>query len=292
MVGAAWQAMRPGQWTKNLFVLGGVVFAHRFSDPTALAQALEATVIFCLLSSASYVFNDLRDIERDRLHPRKCMRPLVAGSLSRRGGGLLAVTLGVGGLGASLLLGPRFGAVALAYLGLNLAYSLGLKRVVLLDVMAVAIGFVLRAVAGVVALRPPPEISPWLLVCTFFLALFLVVGKRRHERLTLTDEAALHRTTLAGYSPALLDQLVPIVTSATILTYALYTISPETRQHRTVDGMVATIPFVVYGVFRYLYLVYHLGRGGAPSELLLRDGPLLINVALWGALVLGTLYLF
>lgn len=285
------QEMRLGQWTKNLVVLAGVAFAHQFTQPEQLARAGAAFVAFCLLSSASYVFNDLLDLERDRLHPVKRLRPLAAGRLPSAGGWVVALLLGAAGLALGFAVATGLGWLAAGYLGLQVAYSLRLKRYVLIDVMAIAIGFVLRAVAGIEALRPQPEISPWLLVCTFFLALFLAVAKRRHERVTLPEEAQQHRATLSHYPPALLDQLVAIVTGATILGYAIYTISPATTQHVSSGRMVLTIPFVVYGVFRYLYLVYHSGHGGAPSELLIKDLPLLVNVALWGLAILLILYL-
>ncbi len=287
---AIWREMRPWQWSKNLIVLAGVVFAHQISMPGQAQRAVAALVTFCLLSSAGYIYNDLRDLERDRIHPRKQKRPLAAGLLTPTTGWVLLALLAVIGLVGAFLVGTALGGLAVMYVLVSLLYSSFLKRVVLLDVMTIAIGFVLRAAAGVAALRPRPELSPWLLVCTFFLALFVAVGKRRHERMTLSDDASLHRATLAEYSPQLLDQLVPVVTGTTILAYAIYTISPATVQHGSSSGMVLTVPFVTYGVFRYLYLVYHKGSGGAPSELLFRDGPLLINVALWGAAVLAILY--
>ncbi len=291
MIRAIVREMRPWQWAKNAFVLAGVVFAGQMAVSAQLRRALLGTAAFCLLSSASYVFNDLQDIEKDRVHPRKRNRPLAAGTLKPAAGWLLVILLVGGGVAASVSLGRVFALVALGYVALNLLYSLWLKRFVLIDVMAIAIGFVLRAVAGVEALDPRPQLSPWLLVCTFFLALFIAVGKRRHERTTLATDAELHRSTLSEYPPALLDQLVPIVTSATVLAYAIYTISPATTERVPQGGMVITLPFVVYGVFRYLYLVYRRGDGGAPSELLFRDGPLLANVALWGLSILGLLYL-
>jgi len=291
VIGALVRELRPWQWPKNLFVLAGVVFAQQLSEPGQLGRACAAMVAFCLLSSAGYVFNDLRDLEKDRIHPRKRLRPLAAGAVPTPLGWALAAGLTLAGLGLSAALGSSMGLLAAGYLLLNVFYSLLLKQIVLLDVMTIAVGFVLRAVAGVEALEPRPELSPWLLVCTFFLALFIAVGKRRHERVTLATEAELHRSTLAEYPPELLDQLVPVVTGATILAYAIYTISPATPEHAPASRLVLTIPFVVYGVFRYLYLVYRRGRGGAPSELLFRDGPLLGNLVLWGAAILGVLYL-
>jgi len=285
------QEMRVWQWTKNLLVLAGVIFALQVMQPIQLLRAAAAAAIFCLLSSATYVFNDLRDLQNDRIHPRKRMRPLASGRLSVRAAWLLWFVLAAGGLGLGFWLARGFGVVAAIYLAQSTLYTLFLKRVVLLDVLIVALGFVLRAVAGVEALQPQPQISPWLLVCTLFLALFIVVGKRRHERVSLSEEAGLHRATLTEYSPELLDQLVPVVTGSTILAYSLYAISPATPQHLGIAGLVYTIPFVIYGVFRYLYLVYEKGKGGAPSELLLADRPLAINIALWGLAILLILYL-
>ena len=290
MIRALVRELRPWQWAKNAFVLAGVVFAHELGESGQVLRALAAAGAFCLLASAGYVFNDLLDIEKDRLHPRKRHRPLAAGALSPATGWVLVVLLAAGGFAASLALGRELALLAVCYVLLNILYSVVLKRIVLLDVMGIAIGFVLRAVAGVEALDPRPELSPWLLVCTFFLALFIAVGKRRHERMTLADEAMQHRSTLAEYSPALLDQLVPVVTSATVLAYAIYTISPGTAGQVPQGRMVVTIPFVVYGIFRYLYLVYRRGHGGAPSELLFKDGPLLANIALWGLAIVGLLY--
>jgi len=291
VIRAIWRELRPSQWTKNLIVLAGVAFSHQLDRPAQLRSAVAATLLFCLLSSAGYVLNDIQDRERDRVHPRKQNRPIASGRLPVSLGIFLAILLAAGSLTGAFALGTALGRVATAYLLISLLYSLVLKRVVLLDVITIALLFVLRAVAGVAALRPTPELSPWLLVCTFFLALFIAVGKRRHERLTLSEAAARHRATLTEYSPQLLDQLVPVVTGSTILSYAIYTISPATTEHAPPAHLVLTIPFVTYGVFRYLYLVYHRGSGGAPSELLLRDVPLLVDVALWGATVVGLLYL-
>jgi 4-hydroxybenzoate polyprenyltransferase len=291
MVRAVILEMRVWQWTKNVLVLAGVVFALQVLVPLQLLRAFAAVGVFCLLSSATYVFNDLLDLENDRFHPRKCKRPLASGQLSPRTGWILVFVLAVVGLVAAFRLAPGLGIVAAVYLLLNVFYSLWLKKIVLLDVLIVALGFVLRAVAGVEALEPRPSLSPWLLVCTLFLALFIVVGKRRHERMVLSESAELHRATLAEYSPALLDQLVSVVTGSTILAYALYAILPATSQHLASDKMVYTIPFVIYGIFRYLYLVYQKGEGGAPSELLLADRPLIINMTLWGIAILTILYL-
>ena len=285
------EQLRARQWTKNLVVLAGVVFSMQLTDTSQLLRALVACGCFCLLSSAGYVFNDLRDLENDRLHPRKRTRPLPSGRLGRLPAVALMVAAMIAGLGGAFLLGVRPGFVALAYVLLSLLYTLRLKKVVLLDVIVIAIGFMLRATVGVEALDPRPELSPWLLVCTLFLALFIAVVKRRHERVTLSDRAQEHRATLSEYSPELLDQLVPVVTGSTILAYALYTISPQAAEHADPSKMVYTVPFVVYGIFRYLYLVYQKGRGGAPAEILLTDLPILADVLLWGLTIILILYL-
>lgn len=283
--------MRIWQWTKNLLVLAGVVFSMQVMVSGQVLRALAGMGIFCLLSSATYLFNDLHDLEQDGLHPRKRLRPIASGRMSQHAAWIIAATLVVVSFALAIALSPRFAVVAAIYLLLSVSYTVAFKRVVLLDVLIVAMGFVLRAVAGVEVLSPRPLISPWLLVCTLFLALFLAVGKRRHERLALSEDACMHRATLAEYSPQLLDQLVPIVTTSAVLAYSIYAISPATPGRAPAAEMVYTIPFVVYGVFRYLYLVYRRGEGGAPSELLLADRPLLASIALWGLVVLVILYL-
>lgn len=283
--------LRVRQWTKNVVLFAGVVFAQEFTHTASLLRALAGFGTFCLLSSAVYIFNDLADLEQDRAHPQKKNRPLAAGRFPITGALVLALVLAFTGLILAFKLQRSFGILAMAYFIVNLLYSWKLKRVVLLDVMIIAIGFVIRAVAGVEVLSPPAEISPWLLVCTFFLALFLAVAKRRHERTLLLDNAGSHRAILAEYPPALLDQFISIVTAATILGYTIYTVSPQTQARLGTSRLVYTVPFVVFGIFRYLYLVFKKGQGGAPSEALLADGPLLINIILWFGAVLTFLYL-
>ena len=289
-ISALMEEIRVRQWTKNLVVLAGLVFSLQAGESSQLLRALIAFFCFCLLSSAGYLLNDLRDLESDRIHPRKCNRPLASGRISAPFCWLVAVIFVLIGLGGCWLLSSRLALFGLLYLLVSISYSFYIKRIVLLDLMAIAIGFVLRAVAGVEALEPQPELSPWLLVCTLFLALFIGVGKRRHERITLSENAEKHRKTLAEYSPELLDQLVPVVTGSTIIAYSLYTIMPTSGLHGPPEKMILTIPFVVYGIFRYLYLVYQKGRGGAPSEILLTDLPMIINVILWGVTILLVLY--
>ena len=279
--------MRPRQWVKNLFVFAGLIFAQKLLTPlTAVAAA--AFVIFCALSGAVYLLNDVADRDIDRLHPRKRERPIAAGRLSVPGALVAALALVVLALGASLLVSPRFALVAAAYTVLLTLYSFWLKHLVIVDVLVVAVGFVLRAVAGAVAIDV--EISGWLLICTILIALFLALGKRRHEYLTLDDIAATHRPILAEYSPALLDQMIAVVTASTVTAYALYTMSPETVAKFHTHWLPATLPLVIYGIFRYLYLLYRRQLGGNPSELFLNDRPLLVNTFLWFLVVLFIIY--
>ena len=281
------QSLRPRQWTKNLFIFAGVIFSHNLLTPLAFT-ATAAFVIFCGLSGAMYLLNDIADYEKDRLHPRKQHRPIASGRLSRQTACLVAVVLLAAMLGSAFLLSWKFGWVAVAYASLLILYSGWLKHLVIVDVLTVAIGFVLRAVAGAVVIDV--EISPWLLICTILLALFLTLGKRRHELLSIPGEAENHRPTLSEYSPAFLDQMVGVVTASTVTAYALYTMSPETSGKFHTRWLPLTLPFVLYGVFRYLYLLYHRQLGGNPSELFLTDRPLLLNTLLWILTVVLLIY--
>jgi 4-hydroxybenzoate polyprenyltransferase len=263
---------------KNLFVLAGVIFSQQLFT-SHLAAALYAFVVFCGLSGAIYAFNDAADAEKDRLHPVKRRRPVAAGLISVRAAVAIGVTVLVVSLAAAFWLSPELGGVSLTYAGLLVAYSLWLKHLVILDVLTVAMGFVLRAVAGAVAVGA--DISGWLLICTVLLALFLALGKRRHEYLTLSGEAAAHRPILAEYSEGFLDQMIAVVTASTVTAYALYTMSPETVAKFHTRLLPLTLPFVLYGVFRYLYLLYRRQLGGNPSDLFLSDRALLVNTALW-----------
>jgi len=284
---AIFVSLRPRQWVKNLFVFAGLVFSQRlFTD--AAWTSLAAFAVFCALSGAIYLLNDVADRERDRLDPRKGLRPIAAGRLSVGTAITTAVVLIGAGLGVGTLLSRRFLIAALLYVGLLVAYSAWLKHVVIVDVIVVAGGFVLRAIAGAVVIDV--EMSGWLLICTILLALFLALGKRRYEYLALDRDAALHRPILAEYSPALLDQMIAVVTASTVTAYALYTMSPETVAKFRTHLLPATLPFVLYGVFRYLYLLYQRQLGGNPSELLLGDRALLINTIGWICAVLLIIY--
>ncbi len=250
--------------------------------------AVEAFVIFCALSSAVYLFNDIADRETDRAHPVKRLRPIASGALSTGLAGTAGVLLGGGGLVAAWAVAPALGMTAGAYLALQVLYSVFLKHVVILDALAIASGFVLRAVAGGVAI--PVPVSNWLLACTTLLALFLALAKRRHELTALADGATRHRPILEEYSPYLLDQMIAVVTASAVVAYAAYTTSPETSAKLGTDRLALTIPFVLYGVFRYLYLVHRKDGGGNPSTLLLTDAPLLGCVVLWALAVVALLY--
>jgi 4-hydroxybenzoate polyprenyltransferase len=281
-------SLRPGQWTKNLLVFAGVLFARRLFDPVAVRQSLAAFAIFCGLSGVVYLVNDVVDRENDRQHPLKSRRPIAAGALPVTTAIASAVLIGAAALAAAFTLGWRFGAVAAAYLALLLLYSGPLKNIVIIDVLTIAIGFVLRAVAGAVAIDV--EISHWLLVCTILLALFIALAKRRSEIVLLAEGARSHRAILGEYSVYLLDQMIAVVTASTLISYAFYTISPETELKFGTQWLGLTIPFPLYGIFRYLYLVHQREGGGSPSDLLLTDRPLLVCVALWAFAVALIIY--
>lgn len=280
-------SLRPRQWVKNLFVFGGLVFSQRLFT-ASVWPALGAFAIFCALSGAIYLFNDVADRDKDRLHPSKRERPIASGLLAIPAALGSAIMLIVVGLAAAAALSPSFAVVALTYVGLLSLYSVALKHVVIVDVLTVAIGFVLRAIGGALAIGV--DISGWLLICTILIALFLALGKRRHEYLTLEGEAARHRPILAEYSAGLLDQMIAVVTASTVTAYALYTMSPETVAKFHTQLLPATLPFVLYGIFRYLYLLYRRQLGGNPSELFLNDRALLVNTVGWILAVLLIIY--
>lgn len=283
--------MRPTQWTKNSVVLAAFVFA--LGDRTqamglgAFQLALEAALLFCLVSSGIYLLNDIKDLPFDRLHPRKKKRPLAAGELSIPAALILAVVLLVAGLGGALWVSRELAGVLAGYVGLQAFYTLLLKRIALVDLFVIAFGFVLRALAGAVAVQAP--ISPWLLLCTLLLALFLALCKRRHEKVVLSGQGCATRESLEDYDEKLLDQLIAIVSAATVVVYSLYTLWPETVLKFGTAQLGWTIPFVIFGLFRYLDLVYRHDQGDRPERILLTDVPLMINLALYGAVVLWVL---
>jgi 4-hydroxybenzoate polyprenyltransferase len=288
VLGALVASLRPRQWTKNLLVLAGLIFSRGLHEPALVARSVLAFALFCLLSGGVYLINDAMDAERDRAHPQKRHRPVASGRLPARVALAAGVGLLIGTVVAAFLLSVPFGIVAAAYAVLLAAYSAGLKHMVIVDTLIIAGGFVLRALAGVVVLGI--ELSYWLLLCTVLLALFLTFGKRRHELLALEAGAIDHRPILSEYSPQLLDQMIAVVTASTLMAYALYTMAPETHARLGTTRLPLTIPFVLYGIFRYLYLLYRRDLGGNPSELFLTDRALLVDVALWGLAVVVVLY--
>ena len=280
-------SLRPHQWIKNLVVLAALAFSKHLFDADAFVRAALAFGVFCALAGATYLVNDVLDADQDRQHPLKRHRPIASGALSAGAARAAAAALVAAALAASAWLGRDFALAALAYLGLTFAYSLVLKHHVILDVLAISLGFVLRAVAGALAIEV--RFSDWLLVCTILLALFLALAKRRHELVSLED-AAGHRRILKEYSPYLLDQMIAVVTASCLTAYAFYTLAPDTVEKYRTDRLSWTIPFVIYGIFRYLYLVHRREQGGSPSDVLLTDRPLLVAVFLWAAVVVAIVY--
>jgi 4-hydroxybenzoate polyprenyltransferase len=282
------RAMRPAQWTKNAIVYAALVFDGKLLQPDLFLRTTVIALCFCLVSSSVYLINDLVDMENDRQHPRKRLRPLPSGELSPRVAALAAVVLGAVGILVALWLNVWAGAVTVAYLLQNLAYSFFLKNHVIVDVMVLSVGFLLRVVAGVAVVHVE-NFSPWLYVCVTLLSLFLGFGKRRHEITLLQGDAANHRASLEQYNLPLLDQLIGLVTTSTLVSYTLYTFEAQTALAQ--DGrMLLTVPFVFYFIARYLYLIHVRKQGGAPDELLLQDRPLLLNSVLWMATVVILIY--
>lgn len=282
------KSMRPTQWVKNVFVLAPLVFAHRLTDPEALRTVLLAFAGFCCAASAVYLVNDIRDREADRNHPLKRHRPLAAGTLSVGLAVMMAVVLALLAGAVSWRLGSGYALCLGFYLTLNTLYSLGLKHVVILDVMAIAAGFLLRVLAGALALDV--AVSRWLLLCTLFLSLFLAFSKRRHEITLLLDQAAGQRKVLSHYSTAFLDQMINVVTASAVISYALYTTAPETVAKYNSEKLVLTVPIVLYGIFRYLYLTYQRDDERNPTEAMLTDRPLLATAVVWVIAVVWIVY--
>jgi 4-hydroxybenzoate polyprenyltransferase len=281
------RAMRPQQWVKNLFVLAPVVFAHRLGDTALVGRALLALAAFCAGASAIYLWNDVRDREADRHHPLKQKRPIASGAVSAGTATTVAVVLAAAALVAGAALGRRALALMLAFLLLNALYTAWLKHVVILDVMVLAVGYLLRVEAGAAAVEV--AVSTWLLLCTLFVAVFLGFSKRRHELVLLADRASDQRRVLSHYSPVFLDQMISVVTASTVICYALYAMADESvAKHGR--GIVYTVPLVLFGIFRYLYLTYQRPGRANPTEEVLTDPPFLLNFALWAALVLAVLY--
>ncbi|MEW5989457.1 MAG: decaprenyl-phosphate phosphoribosyltransferase [Chloroflexota bacterium] len=281
------ETMRPRQWPKNGFVFGALLFDRQVLEWSSLGRTLAAFALLCLMSSAVYVMNDLADVESDRQHPQKRKRPLPSGRLSPTVARLATATLTVVSLAAGYTLSPALALVLFTYWLIQVAYTFRLKHVVLLDVLIIAAGFVLRVAAGVTVIEVE-RFSPWLYVCMALLALFMALGKRRHELVLLGQNASNHRSILGEYNLDLIDRLIGIVTTSTLVAYSLYTFLAEGLPENHL--MMLTIPFVLYALFRYLYLIHVRQEGGAPEEVLLRDRPLQVNLVLWLVMVYLALY--
>jgi len=281
-------SMRPKQWTKNAILFAALIFSKNLFHAQSSLRVLEAFILFTLLSGSVYIFNDLMDIEKDRCHPKKSQRPLASGKLKPTNAIIASILIGITGLVFSFLLNLRFGMVVFSYIILQLAYTLSLKHIIILDVFSVAAGFLLRVLAGAVVIDVP--VSTWLLVCTMLLALFLSFCKRRHELVNLEAEAVNHRESLKAYSTYLLDQMIAVVTASTLISYALYTMSTETVQRFGTTNLKYTIPLVLFGIFRYLYLIHQKDEGGNPESIILKDKPMILNIFFYMIIVGLILY--
>lgn len=273
------QLLRVKQWNKNLFVFAALVFSRKLFHLPDVFLTAGGFGLFSLAASAVYIFNDIRDAEADRRHPQKKSRPIASGRVSTGTASVIAIILGAAALGGAFALDRGFWSVLAIYVILNLAYSVFLKQIVIIDVMVIAAGFVLRVLAGAAIISVYP--SSWLVICTILLALFLAFGKRRNEIVVMGDEADSHRPVLEHYSPYFLDQMMAVVTASTVISYMLYTVSEDTCRFFGTRHLLWTTPFVLYGIFRYLYLVHRKEKGGDPAELMFGDKPLLINIVLW-----------
>ncbi len=270
---------RPLEWIKNTIMFAALLFSRNLLEPDLLLKTLLAIGVFCLASSTVYLVNDICDRNEDKNHPKKSLRPIASGVLPIAMATQAALLMAIAALTGSFVMNWSFGLLTSSYLLLNILYSKWLKHLVILDVFSIATGFVLRVIAGAVVIDV--VVSHWLLICTGLLALFLGFSKRRYELVALGNDASLQRRVLGDYNPHFLDMMIGIVTSATLMAYSLYTVSSETIQRFHTDRLLLTVPFVLYGIFRYLYLVYHKDHGGNPSKSLLTDRPLLISIILW-----------
>lgn len=279
MLLAMLRLMRPHQWIKNAFVFTGLLFGHAWHDPALVSKVLLAFAAFCLISSTIYILNDIIDIEQDRHHPKKRLRPLPSGQLSVAAAIALALVLGSASLVLAMWASTTVLLIVLGYAVMNVAYSLYLKHVVILDVFIIATGFMLRILAGTLGVGVPP--SQWLLLCGLMVTLFLGFSKRRAEILALSEDKTSHRKVLEHYSPVLLDKMIVVTASGLIMSYSLYTMNPETIRIHGTANLIYTVPFVMYGVFRYIYLLHHQSRGSDTARDLVRDPHLLIVVVGW-----------
>ncbi len=278
---ALWQELRPPQWGKNPFVLAPLFFSQQLLSLEAVTRTVAAFVLFCVVSSSVYLLNDLHDAEQDRRHPEKCRRPLASGALSREVAYAALAVLSMASFPTAMCLRPAFAAILAGYWVLNWLYSAWLKHVVILDVFAIAAGYLLRVVGGAVVLQV--KMSSWLLICTMLLALFIALCKRRHEIVLLEEGAQDHRQVLSDYPLQFLDMMIGVLTASAVVSYALYTVSEEVLRKLDGVGLLPTVPCVLYGFFRYLYLVYHKAEGGDPTQSVLTDRAMMINLLLWAA---------
>lgn len=274
--------VRPHQWVKNTVIFAAVIFSKNFFNLPYLEKSIIAFGVFCVASGAVYIFNDIIDARADRNHPQKSRRPIAAGDISLAMAIIYFIVMFAGAVVLSyFIFNIHFFKVVSIYILLNILYSIVLKRIVILDVVIISINFVLRAVAGVYAIAPTLEFSTWLIICTFFLSLFLALSKRRAEVELLEERAEKHRRALRDYSTKLLDEMIAVVTASTVMSYTLYTISTSTVEKFGTVNLVYTVPFVVFGIFRYLFLIHMRKEGGSPTRILYRDRPLIINLVLW-----------
>lgn len=281
---------RPKQWVKNGILLISLVFSGELSNLGKVEISFIATAIFCLLSSSVYTINDMVDVEKDRQHPTKMYRPLASGQVSNSQAMTMVILLWAVSIVGAWFINLNFFIISLVFVGFNIVYSTWLKNIVILDVMSVAISFVIRAYAGALAIDVTA--SKWLIINTLLLALFLGFGKRRHELILLEDGATAHRKILDKYSPYLLDQMIGVTTASVVVMYMLYSFSPEVMNKLGTGNLFLTIPFVVYGIFRYLYLIHKEEKGGSPTKVLITDKPILITVILWMLTSIIILYWF
>jgi 4-hydroxybenzoate polyprenyltransferase len=281
-------ALRPKQWVKNVALFAGLIFSQNFMNPAKVAVVFAAGFIFCIAASSVYLINDALDIEQDRRHPEKKFRPIASGALSVGFAFVLAALLMAWSIAMAFILNKGFLFFLSAYLFIEVLYSFYLKDIVILDLFCIAAGFLLRVLSGAVVIDVP--ISSWLLICTIFLSLFLALGKRRGEMVLLEDTASSHRQVLSDYSLSFIDQMITIVTASTVLSYVLYTLSPETVGKFHTKGLLFSVTFVIYGIFRYLYLIYQKKEGGSPERLLFSDKPLLISLVFYMIAVVLVIY--
>ncbi|MCX6639323.1 MAG: decaprenyl-phosphate phosphoribosyltransferase [bacterium] len=281
-------AMRPKQWTKNLIIFAGLIFSQNFFHLHFLTLSILAFIAFCLNASSVYLINDLKDIEQDRLHPIKKLRPLPSGRLKSSTAGIASIILALGSLTLAFKLDLRFGLVLAFYWVMMVAYSYKLKHLVIVDILVISTGFIIRAVSGAVVLNV--MISRWLIACAIFISLFLILAKRRNEITVLGEGATQHRAILNEYGERFLDQMIAVVTACTIISYVLYTVDPGTVEKFHTQSFIFTVPFVIYAIFRYLYLIYQRNLGGRPEVVLLTDRPLLISMFLWIAAAMVIVY--